>query len=141
VYSHTSTSRKFAYWAKVHQAWKFYRDLLIREAAEKGWPVVRPMAFVFPEDEEAWKCNHLQMMVGNDLLIVPVLTPDTEVIRFYLPKGAWINAWTGATISSSGEYFNLKGYQDKPGIFYPKGSQIGEQFRNNLSVIRFQKEL
>jgi alpha-glucosidase len=137
VYSDPATAHQFAYWAKVHQAWKFYRDQLIKEAAEKGWPVVRPLAFLFPEDPEAWRCNHTQLMVGNELLVAPVLTPDTDSISVYLPKGEWVDAWSGEVLKSKGEYFNLKGYRHKPGIFYLKESQIGEQFSKNLAAIPF----
>lgn len=136
VYSDSATAKTFAYWAKVHQAWKFYRDTLLVEANAKGLPVVRSMAMVFPDLKDAWTYSDRQMMVGNELLVVPVLTPDTDSIAVYLPPGVWVNAWTNAVIRSKGEVLQMNGYTDRPGLFYQQGSVIGERFATNLSGIR-----
>lgn len=134
VYTDSLTARRFAFWSRVHQAWKFYRDSLLREASEKGWPVCRPMAFVFPHDPEAWHCR-TQMMVGSALLVVPVLSPDADEITFYLPAGRWINAWNGALLESSGAYYKDRGYFDRPGLFVQEQSTSGSRFMENFVLI------
>lgn len=136
VYSDSATAQTFAYWAKVHQAWKFYRDTLLMEAHSKGLPVVRSMAMVFPHLMDAWTYSDRQMMVGNELLIAPVLTPDTESISVYLPPGTWVNAWTKTSIISKGEVIKMTGFAHHPGVFYLEGSEVGERFSNHLSGIR-----
>jgi alpha-glucosidase (family GH31 glycosyl hydrolase) len=35
-------------------------------------------------------------MVGSELLVAPVLDPDTNEAAAYLPAGRWVHLWTGA---------------------------------------------
>ncbi|GAA3599242.1 TIM-barrel domain-containing protein [Kribbella ginsengisoli] len=57
-------------------------------------PLMRPLFFDHPTDEEIW--NHpYQYLLGNDLLINPVLDPGATTWTTYLPAGDWIDAWTG----------------------------------------------
>jgi alpha-glucosidase len=132
VYSDSLTARKFAYYAKVHQAWKAYRSILLEEAATKGWPLVRPMAFEFPNDTACWDIGQSQFMLGDEMLVVPVIRPGEENIKCYFPAGIWINAWTGAKIISSGQWVEDAGYADKPGVFYKSSSKYGPAFSEEL---------
>ena len=63
------------------------------EAHEKGTPMMRPMMMEFPEDPA---CEHLdrQYMLGDRLLVAPVMDPDGEV-QYYLPEGEWFSLVTG----------------------------------------------
>jgi alpha-glucosidase (family GH31 glycosyl hydrolase) len=36
-------------------------------------------------------------LLGDDLLMAPVTEPGVESSRIYLPRGEWIDAWTGET--------------------------------------------
>ena len=55
------------------------------EAHETGVPVMRPMLLEFPDDPA---CAYLdrQYMLGDDLLVAPVFSPDGAV-EYYLPDG------------------------------------------------------
>ncbi|WP_051570581.1 TIM-barrel domain-containing protein [Cryptosporangium arvum] len=64
-----------------------------RQAAERGLPVIRPMALEFPDDPGAAYCDR-QYMLGADLLVCPVFDPDGAV-EYYLPPGRWTDWWTG----------------------------------------------
>lgn len=132
VYSDSTTARKFAFYAHVHQAWKPYRLALLEEATTKGWPVVRPMAFVFPNDPACWTIHQSQFMVGDALLVVPVIRPDEDKIKAYLPKGVWVNAWDGTKIISEGQWIEEGGYADKPGVFFKSTWEFGPEFYNHL---------
>ncbi|MCR5467970.1 MAG: alpha-xylosidase [Lachnospiraceae bacterium] len=58
-----------------------------------GIPVMRSMALEFPEDRN---CAYLdkQFMLGESILVAPVFREDS-VAEYYLPKGKWINLFTG----------------------------------------------
>lgn len=97
------------------------------EAARVGTPVMRPMALEFEDDRNA---AHLdtQYMLGHDLLVAPVFTPDGSV-EFYLPRGRWTSWWTGETVDSTGEWRReVHGFDTLPlyvreGAVVPVGSR------------------
>ncbi|NMV21931.1 alpha-glucosidase, partial [Vibrio parahaemolyticus] len=80
------TLRHFARLARVYAAWKPYREELVREAAERGLPVVRHPLIHHPEDPVAWGLGR-QFMVGPEMLVVPVLDPGRRRVEAYLPQG------------------------------------------------------
>ena len=65
---------------------------LARHAATTGEPIVRHMAYVFP-GEGFERCD-TQFMLGDGLLVAPVLEKGAAVRRVRLPRGSW-RAWTG----------------------------------------------
>ena len=64
----------------------------MHEVTAKGLPMMRPMLLEFPEDPTAWFLDQ-QYMLGPDLLVAPIFTPNGEV-TFYLPAGQWRNYFT-----------------------------------------------
>ena len=69
---------------------------LARHAATTGEPIVRHMAYVFP-GEGFERCD-TQFMLGDRLLVAPVLEKGATVRRVQLPRGSW-RAWTGEVLS------------------------------------------
>ena len=70
---------------------------LMRDAHEKGSPVIRPMFYDFPEDSACWE-NDTQYMFGGSLLVAPVMEAGQRKKSVYLPVGTWYNAWTGEAL-------------------------------------------
>ncbi|MFA5658861.1 MAG: TIM-barrel domain-containing protein, partial [Oscillospiraceae bacterium] len=68
---------------------------LMKEAHEKGTPVMRPLFYDFHEDTQAWDIDD-EYMFGPDLLVAPVIEEDAYSRSVYLPGGAkWTDAWSG----------------------------------------------
>jgi len=63
----------------------------------RGQPVLRPLAYGFPDDPQAWSPLDFELLVGPDLLAAPVTGAGTTP-RVYLPAGTWIDLATGATV-------------------------------------------
>jgi alpha-D-xyloside xylohydrolase len=63
---------------------------------QKREPVLRPLGYGFPEDEQAWKAE-FEALVGPDLLAAPVTGPGTTP-SVYLPAGLWVDLTTGQTV-------------------------------------------
>ena len=63
---------------------------LMYEAALTGAPINRPLFFEFPDDEETWS-NDRQFLVGNAILVSPVLEAGQTSVRAYFPQGIWYN--------------------------------------------------
>ncbi len=68
-----------------------------KEAHEKGVPVLRAMFLEFPDD---LACETLdrQYMLGPDILVAPVMTPE-GMVTYYLPSGEWTHLIDGRKIS------------------------------------------
>src|SRR5690606_3537789 len=66
------------------------------DATRTGVPLMRPMALEFPDDPAAGHLDR-QYMLGSDLLVAPVFSPDGTV-EFYLPAGEWTSLLTGETV-------------------------------------------
>lgn len=54
----------------------------------KGAPIIRPLWWVSPTDQDALAVGN-QFLVGETLLVAPVLMPGTTEIDIYLPEGTW----------------------------------------------------
>lgn len=63
---------------------------LIYEAHRTGAPLARPLFFEYPEDENTWSIDQ-QFLLGNSLLISPVLKQGETSVDAYFPKGIWYN--------------------------------------------------
>ncbi len=82
----------------------YIRDLM-KEAHEKGTPVMRPLFYDFAADKEAWNIEDAYMF-GPKLLVAPVLHEDQRNRTVYLPEGeAWTNAHTGESFEG-GQYID-----------------------------------
>ena len=60
-------------------------------------PVLRPLGYAFPGDEQAWKAE-FELLVGPDLLAAPVTGAGTTP-SVYLPAGLWVDLATGRTVT------------------------------------------
>ena len=58
-------------------------------ASQKGYPVMRPMFFDFPDDENCYTAGE-QYMFGDDILFAPIVERGQTKKQVYLPKGKWI---------------------------------------------------
>ena len=59
-------------------------------ANQTGWPVMRPLFFNFQDDPECYRTEiQSQFMLGENLLVAPVLSENEEFKRLYLPAGDW----------------------------------------------------
>lgn len=72
-----------------------YTRRLMKEASEKGAPVMRPVFYQFPEDAKAWEIKD-QFLFGDKLLVAPVTEFQQRKREVYLPAGAeWTEQSTG----------------------------------------------
>lgn len=66
----------------------------MRAASESGAPIMRPLFFDFPEDQNCWDVED-SYMFGPDLLVSPVMEAGASKREIYLPAGSrWVDAYT-----------------------------------------------
>ena len=76
----------------IREGMKTYITKLMREAHEKGTPVMRPLFYDFPVDKICWDVTD-QYMFGPEVLVAPVLFAGVRSRKVYLPTGAkWKDA-------------------------------------------------
>jgi alpha-D-xyloside xylohydrolase len=80
-------------YARLHTSLTPYIVEAAHEAAERGLPIVRPLALAFEGDARA-AAERFEYMFGPDLLIAPMYRPGVRR-EVYLPRGAWLDFWTG----------------------------------------------
>lgn len=63
-------------------------------ASKKGYPIMRPMFFEFPNDEICYKTGE-QYMFGDDIIFAPIVEQGQKIKQFYIPDGQWILTMNG----------------------------------------------
>ena len=88
------TTDHLRYFAAVHAALEPTLAALADEAAQTSMPMVRHLMLVFPDDTESRGVDD-QFMLGDAILVAPVVTEGATERDVYLPPGSWRHAWTG----------------------------------------------
>lgn len=91
----------FTRFIKIREMIRPYVRTLMEASHRTGEPLLRPMFYDFPEESEAWDLKD-QYMFGPDLLVAPVLEPNAESRRVYLPEGSWTHLFTGDVLAGGG---------------------------------------
>jgi alpha-glucosidase (family GH31 glycosyl hydrolase) len=69
-----------------------------RLSVSTGKPLMRALFFEVDDDERIWDFPH-QYFLGDDLLVAPVVEPGAVEQSVYLPRGEWVDAWTGEQLT------------------------------------------
>lgn len=95
----------------------------MKQAHEKGTPVMRPLFYDFPQDKKAWDVED-EYLFGPDILVAPVMYAKQLKRSVYLPEGAsWTNAWTKETYEG-GQVIDVDAPIDCIPLFLKNGAQL-----------------
>lgn len=61
---------------------------------QKGTPMIRSLVFCDQNDKNCIDAE-VEFMFGDHLLVAPVTAPTIKKVSVYLPKGEWLDYWTG----------------------------------------------
>lgn len=80
---------------EIREEMRPYTRRLMKEASEKGTPVMRPLFYHFQKDARAWEIKD-QFLFGDKVLVAPVTEYQQRKRDVYLPEGAeWTEQSTG----------------------------------------------
>ncbi len=130
----------FRQYAKLRSRLVPYLYSCAWDAAETGIPLMRPMVLEFPEDPAGYAFD-LQYCLGRELLVSPVVHADGWVTT-YLPRGRWLDWWSGAIADGPTTLRRQVPLQELPLYLRensllplgPERSHVGEQPANPLTV-------
>ncbi|MFF3694838.1 NPCBM/NEW2 domain-containing protein [Streptomyces sp. NPDC002221] len=92
---YTSINRDYL---KLKESLLPYMYSYAHEATKTGIGPVRPLALEYPDDPKAaTDAAKYEFLSGEDFLVAPVYQDTTVRDGIYLPKGTWIDYWSGRT--------------------------------------------
>jgi alpha-glucosidase (family GH31 glycosyl hydrolase) len=80
--------------AKLRERLVPYLAEQAERAVDAGEPLMRPLFFDAPDAEEAF-AHPYQWMLGDELLVAPVVEEGADAVRAWLPDGEWVDAFRG----------------------------------------------
>ncbi|MFD3422160.1 NPCBM/NEW2 domain-containing protein [Streptomyces decoyicus] len=92
---YTSISRKYL---KLKESLLPYMYSYAAEATRTGVGPVRPLSLEYPDDPKAaTDAAKYEFLTGRDFLVAPVYKDSGTRDGIYLPKGTWVDYWSGRT--------------------------------------------
>jgi alpha-D-xyloside xylohydrolase len=90
-------------WIRFRYSLLPYLWQVAHESAAKGWPVMRPLAFHYPDDRVARGVDD-SFLLGRDVLVVPVFDDSEGPVSrsFYVPDGRWQDLHDGTHYAGPG---------------------------------------
>ena len=102
--------------SRVHEALAPYVRHLCQQAVDTGLPLQRAL-FVQWEDDAVCREVETQFAYGSELVVAPVLRPDTTEWECALPAGVdWVHLWTGRR--HAGGRLTVAAPLGQPPVFY-----------------------
>ena len=95
---------------------------LMRETEQTGIPMMRPLVLEYDRDENVKNRND-EFMLGDRMLIAPVVEQGAREKMVYLPEGIWYDYWTGESVEG-GSFFVRKAPLDLCPIYVKAGAII-----------------
>lgn len=95
---------------------------LFYECENTGLPIIRPLVLHYENDAETWNLNS-EFLVGENLLVAPVLEQGATKKLVYLPAGKWYDFDTTKEYAG-GQYYIVDAPLDTCPMFVKEGSII-----------------
>ena len=111
-------------YSKLRMAMVDYVYAQAQKASATGAPVVRPLAFDFPNDDKV-KNMWDEFKFGPDLLVAPVWESGKRSREVYLPAGEWVDFWDRSKTYSGPKTFEYSAPLDVVPLFIRKGAEAG----------------
>lgn len=88
----------FRRFAQLRERLLPYLEAEARLSVERRLPLMRALFFDWPDDPAVWE-HPYEYLLGDELLVAPVVEPGRAEWETYLPDGEWIGAWHGERVA------------------------------------------
>ncbi len=99
-----------------------YLYTAFQQHVKHGIPILKSLAFADQCDPEACQRED-EFIVGEDILVAPVLAADMEDLQVYLPQGEWLDYYTGKTFQGR-QFITVQTTEDRLPLFVRAGAII-----------------
>ena len=82
------------YWHKLRQKLRPYLWQTAQKCVKESKPMLRPLVFEWPDDPNVIDCQD-EYLLGDDLLVAPLLEENAVSREVYLPQGMWFYLFDG----------------------------------------------
>lgn len=89
---------------------------------EEGVPMLKPLVYYDQDDTQTHYRND-EFIFGYQILVCPILEPNSVGRRMYIPKGEWYNYWTNRLVCGGKEMWIDTKYDEIP-VFVKAGAII-----------------
>jgi alpha-glucosidase len=108
----------------------FYNEFY--NASQTGVPILRSMFLNFQDDDECFTHNaQYQFMIGDNLLVAPVLSETENSKKLYLPAGKWLDWWSNRVYEGN-QWIFVEAPINKIPLFIKEGAVIPMQETQNF---------
>jgi alpha-D-xyloside xylohydrolase len=107
----------------LHHSLQSYLIGLANEANGDGDTLVRPLVFLWP-DEDGAKNRWDEWMLGDDLLVAPVWKSGERERSVWLPPGRWVNFWDRGQVVDGPTEQTVDAPLDELPLYVREGSPV-----------------
>ena len=112
----------------LHTALFPYLKHCVEQNSYSGLPVMRPLFLEAPDEDTAYSRELYSYMLGDDLLVAPVVEPGRDNRKVWLPQGSWQHLWSGELYS--GGWITVSSSIGYPPVFFKTSSPFSGLFKN-----------
>lgn len=121
-----------------------YLDTANEATHSQGIPLVRPLYYLYPEDDRAYQMKN-EYFFGSEMLVSPITTPHDKASQLgksttWLPKGEWIDYFNHLSYKGNTVLQTYRSVDQMP-VFVKKGSLIITNPNYMESIESLPKEL
>ena len=108
---------------RLREQMRPYVRSLMSAAHTRGAPLMRPLFYDFPSDDQAWAVEDAYMF-GPDVLVAPILSEGQRVRDVYLPVGTRWTSHRSGQIFDGGQVVNEPAPLDHLPVFFREQGSV-----------------
>ena len=89
------------------------------QTSRTGMPIIRALMLQYPDDTATYDAAD-EFLVGADLLVAPIVAPQSKARQVYLPRGTWYDLRTDA-VERGGRRVDVAASEDEIPLFVAEG--------------------
>lgn len=98
--------KHFIWMTNVHYTLKDYLKNEILKSKQEKLPLIRHICLNYPEDQQSYSQKY-EYLLGEDLLVAPIINKGLTERKLYLPRDKWIHLWSKKSYEG-GNYVRVK---------------------------------
>jgi alpha-D-xyloside xylohydrolase len=110
-------------YARLHVALFPYLYSYARASADAGLPIIRPLVLMSPTDPATFAIDD-QYLLGEELLVAPVVGDNAQTRSVYLPQGGWYDFFTHVRHQGGGSVMWSNADQSMLPVFVREGAIV-----------------